>query len=86
MQTKMLGLRDIEVRSMGELTELFRQGYRISSDPGSIRSSDGNTIIKMSDGTTITVIGIGLAIVSIMIASLIYYKLGKWEAKKLGWD
>jgi len=35
---------------------------------------------------TIASISIIALVAGVMITALFYYKLGKWEAKKLGWD
>lgn len=87
-------------KSIDELIYLYRQGYTLDnySLPGVRRRRTppkrfmGNVnvgdieIENMLDGKEVTIGDVTLGIISIMVGALIYYKLGKWESKKLGWD
>jgi len=86
MTNQLVPLNTIQIKSLDELVNLFKQGYRIDTATGSIKHQDGNTILTMLDGTTITITGLVISVAAIMVAALLYYKLGKWEAKKLGWN
>ena len=71
------------IKSTDELINMYRQGYIIDNLSGNmiLQSKSPSQNILTTDISTI-----GIAIVSILIGSLVYYKVGKWEAKKLGWD
>lgn len=95
-------MNNIQNKSIDELVLLYKQGHTLYDNPNIYPNADDiipysksgynfaltpTTQIKsMVDTTTITADVLIVGLISIAVGSLIYYKLGKWEAKKLGWD
>jgi len=84
MNNQIVPLNLTTLKSIDELINMYKQGYTIDITSGNIIHPNGSTVHTMTTVEDISTLGLG--ILSIMIGSLIYYKVGKWEAKKLGWD
>jgi hypothetical protein len=61
-----------------QLMDMYRHGYHL--DNLGIKS------MVCIDGKEVTGVNILMGAVGIAVAALIYYKLGKWEAKHIGWE
>lgn len=81
---KIVPLNINSIKSTDELVNMYKQGYKIDITSGNIIHPNGSTVQTLLTGTEVGAIGI--TILSILVSSLIYYKVGKWEAKKLNWD
>lgn len=59
-----------------------------SSDIDKIDNMSGMDIENLMciDGKEVTGADVVKSVIAVMAGALIYYKLGKYEAKKLGWD
>lgn len=71
----------IEEKSLDDLIILYNQGYRLDN----VKYNDSTVTLGLTDAAG-GIIVITVTILMFMISALLYYKVGKWEARKLGID
>ena len=84
-----LTINDVLTNPIDNLVELYRQGYQLDTTQNTNTNTLCSKCNKMKNMATVDMSGtealVGI-VLSVAIGSLIYYKVGKWEAKKLNWD
>ncbi len=81
-----LTIEQVLTKPIDELTTLYKQGYTLEQESPSTLCNKCNKMKNMATVEMTKAEALISIIASVAIGSLIYYKVGKWEAKKLGWD
>jgi len=82
-------INEVLTTPIDQLINLYRQGYTLesgSSTEPSTLCSKCNKMKNMATGDMSSTEATVRFVLAITLGSLIYYNLGKWESKKLGWE